>query len=285
MEAKARLITEQQKVGLIKQALDQELAADEAALQKELQLANLRPEEEKKINDEIEALRREHNEKLQEIDQQGADAAAKSWQDAGRMIEGAINSQLKSVLSGGESVRTAMAKIAQDLIMDFAKIGEDKLVTGITNQLASSFGDIGGALTSLAANMLKAISAGAGETAAGVSGFLAPIIGPAAVPAGLAAGAAISAGARGIGSADIGMYNVPHDQLALIHRNELVMPAPQAAQFRANLEAGGAGGRGGDGDTHNNTFHIHPHPNQDPQDIARAVVKVMNTNPSLRPRY
>ena len=91
----------------------------------------------------------------------------------------------------------------------------------------------------------------------GVSGFLAPVLGPAAVPAGLAAGAAISAGARGIAAFDIGAYNVPRTQMALVHQNELIMPAPEAGAFRSLLSGaaqGGGGSRGGD--VHHHTWNI-----------------------------
>ena len=44
-----------------------------------------------------------------------------------------------------------------------------------------------------------------------------------------------------IGSADIGMWDVPRDELTLIHQNELVMPAAQAGAFRGMLSSGGAG--------------------------------------------
>ena len=43
---------------------------------------------------------------------------------------------------------------------------------------------------------------------------------------------------------DIGAYNIPTDQLAMVHKNELIMPAPQASAFRSMLESGGAGGGG-----------------------------------------
>jgi hypothetical protein len=191
-------------------------------------------------------------------------------------------------------MRTAIVKIAEEIALKFAEIGEQKLMENIANQAASAFGDLGSAFSSLAAQALKAIAAGAVETAAGVSGFLAPVLGPAAVPAGLAAGAAISAGARGIGMMDIGAYDIPSTQLAMVHKNELVMPAPEAGAFRSMLsgaaQGGGAGGGRSGGDLH---MHVHA---MDSQDVVRALknnmhplsqmlAKHWNANPSLRPAY
>jgi GH24 family phage-related lysozyme (muramidase) len=281
-DAKAHAITEQEKLQKTREALNAEILQQEVALAAEANLENLRPKQLQDVLDQMLQLEQDYTQKVKQLQTEAADDATRSWQQAGQMIESAVNSQLKSVLSGGESVRSAMAKIAEDLIMDFAKIGETQLVTGIANQMASSFGNIGSALSSIAANALKAIAAGAGETAAGVSGFLAPILGPAAVPAGLSAGAAISAGARGIGMMDIGAYNIPTDQLAMVHKNELIMPAPQASAFRSMLESGGAGGGGqGGGDTHN--WHISGA--QSPIETARAVAKIWKDNFSLRPKY
>jgi hypothetical protein len=186
-----------------------------------------------------------------------------------------------------------MARIAEDIALKFAEIGEHKLMEGIANQAASAFGDLGSSFAGLAAQALKAIAVGAGETAAGVSGFLAPVLGPAAVPAGLAAGAAIEAGAKGIGMMDIGAYNIPSTQLAMVHKNELVMPALEAGAFRSML-SGAAQGRGGgaDGGVHNH-FHISAVDSQSFVDmlrnhsspLSRIVADATTRNPSLRGKY
>jgi hypothetical protein len=60
-----------------------------------------------------------------------------------------------------------------------------------------------------------------------------------------------------VASADIGMYNVPGDQLALIHRNELVMPAAQAGAFRDMLGNAANGGAGGSQVSIAPTTHFH----------------------------
>jgi hypothetical protein len=71
------------------------------------------------------------------------------------------------------------------------------------------------------------------------------ITGPGAVTEGLGAAAVIGGLAGGIGSADIGIWNVPQDQINLIHQNELVMPAAEAGAFRDMLSAFASGGGGG----------------------------------------
>jgi hypothetical protein len=179
-----------------------------------------------------------------------------------------------------------MAKVADDLALKFLEKGEQIATNWIADQAAmktaTDLGNLGSGVTSFIAAAVKAIAAGAGETAAGVSGFLAPVLGPAAVPAGLAAGAAISAGAKGIGMMDIGAWDIPQNQLAMVHKNELVMPASEAGAFRSLL-SGAASGQGlGGGDTHNHVWNIN---GASPADTARQVAKYWEQNPSQRFKF
>jgi hypothetical protein len=98
----------------------------------------------------------------------------------------------------------------------------------------------------------------------GVAAFLAPLFGPAAVP--MAFGVAGS-----IPAFDIGAYNLPGDTLAMVHRNELVMPAAQAGAFRNMLENGGAGGAGSGGDTHYHTWNNTINGARGPEDVVSQL--------------
>lgn len=211
----------------------------------------------------------------------------KSWEALGKTIEGAINSQLKSVSTGTESWKTGMVKALEEVALKLVEIQETNLTKGISDQLSSTFGDVGSAITSVIANAIKGIAAGAGETAAGVSGFLAPVLGPAAVPAGIAAGTAIFSAAKGIGMMDIGAWNVPSDMPAMIHRNELVMPAAEAGAFRSVL-SGLASGQSGGGSTHTHYHSGDVNINGtglEPREIARQVAQHWNRDASIRPKY
>ena len=110
-----------------------------------------------------------------------------------------------------------------------------------------------------AASMLKSIFGSAGQAFAGVFGFMAPVMGPAAAgPAAAAESTVISVGTGLVAAADIGMWKVPTDQLAMIHQNELIMPAAQAGAFRDML-TGASNGTGGGGAA--KAVHVHPQMN------------------------
>jgi hypothetical protein len=108
----------------------------------------------------------------------------------------------------------------------------------------------------------------------------------------LAAGAAIEAGAKGIGMMDIGAWDIPQNQLAMVHKNELVMPAPEAGAFRSLLSGAAQGSSGGGGDVHHHwnvsaidsqsfvsALRNHASP------LSKIVAQTFNRDGSTRPRY
>src|SRR5262249_55515160 len=68
---------------------------------------------------------------------------------------------------------------------------------------------------------------------------LGPIIGPIMAPI---AAAAAFAGTMALGSAEGGQYLVPGDQLTMLHRNEMVLPAGVADRMRGVIDGGGGSG-------------------------------------------
>ena len=75
-----------------------------------------------------------------------------------------------------------------------------------------------------------------------------------APPAAAAAFAAVEAFGGGIASYDVGSWNIPSDQVAMVHAGEMIIPAAQAAAIRgggASLGSGAVGGGGNQGFTIN----------------------------------
>src|SRR5579875_734835 len=96
--------------------------------------------------------------------------------------------------------------------------------------------------------VLKSIMASAGETFAGVFGFLAPVMGPAAAGPAAGAEAAVMSVGAGLASFASGAWSLPNDMIAQVHRGEMIIPAGPAGAFRSIMESsGGAGG----------TVHVH----------------------------
>ncbi|HXY59270.1 MAG TPA: hypothetical protein VEH76_11890, partial [Methylocystis sp.] len=123
---------------------------------------------------------------------------------------------------------------------------------GVAERSAASAAGAVSDAAAKATTVIKSILSSSAETFAGVFGFLAPLMGPAAAGPAAAAQASV-ASVAGIASFDIGAWSVPHDQLALVHKNELVMTATQGEAFR-NLISNGGGSGGA-------TIHVAPNVN------------------------
>jgi hypothetical protein len=197
------------------------------------------------------------------------DEMQRNYEGVAGTISGAFTSQFDKILQGQESWSAAMKNIAKELTLDLinesikstAKWVADQAAQAVAAQTkaaavnaADASAGAGGLLSQLG-GALRAIETYAAEAFGGVFAFLAPVLGPAAAgPAAAASGAVMAAGS--VASADIGMWQVPSDQLALVHHNELIMPAAQAGAFRSMLS--GEGGAGGGGNVSvNPQSHIH----------------------------
>jgi hypothetical protein len=187
-----------------------------------------------------------------------------------------MNSQVDGLLRGTTTMAQAFKNMAASMIEDWIKfeiksMAEDTArvaahVTGdatiaAADQTASAAG-LGGIL----ANAVKAIEAFAAETGAGVAAFMAPIIGPAAPAAGLAAASSVVG--TGLALFDAGAWQVPSDMLAGIHQGEMIVPARGgvADEFRSFMAGGGLGSGQGGRDklvTVAPTMHFHNSPYDD----------------------
>ena len=105
---------------------------------------------------------------------------------------------------------------------------------------------------------IKGWEAAAGAYAAIVSiPYVGPVLAPIAAAGALAAVIGISSH---LASASGGWDQVPSDQLAMIHKNEMVLPAPLAERVR-QMASGGEGGSGGGGGATGGGHTIHIHAN------------------------
>lgn len=315
-EVKLKQIGEGQKAALAIAALDKEKAAVDKLYQDEAALAGLSLTKKKEIGNQELAFNDAVSLKLQDTQVKAAEKTEQSWDTTMKSINSAFDSQINGLLAGTTNWHTAFTNVLRDLseqtIKFFVNWGLEqaenaakgialdnaRVATHITGDAAITAADQSASSAGLVANIgnvLKSIAAFAGQVGAAVAAFLAPVLGPAAVPAGAAASAAVVAmGQGGIGAMDIGAYNVPENQLALIHKNELVMPAAQAGAFRNMLDGGGSGGSAGGGDMH---FHFSPQVqaidaagvsgflNNYARQFAQTVAGQFNSQPSLRPSY
>jgi len=187
---------------------------------------------------------------------EAADALIKQWQNTADTISGALNSQvsglLRSTTSWSQAGKNIVADFVTQSIQGFVKLGANFVLqqsvmntaatTGAALRLAAEQTASSGGIAALIAKSITAITVDAGVAGAGATAQAAPYLGPAAP----AVGAGVAAQTLAFASFDIGAWNLPQDQLAMVHKNELVMPAAEAGAFRnllsAHANGGGVGG-------------------------------------------
>ncbi len=176
-------------------------------------------------------------------------ATIKNYQAIVQPINNAFNQTITGVLRGTETLQQGMRKAAQSIVLSFVQGAEKMAVNWAEKQLAMliSTTTTQTAITAAqtaghaakAAQDSASIGNDAYKAAAGAYSAVAgiPIVGPVLAPV---AAAAAFAGvmAFDVISAEGGMGSVPfNDMPALLHRNEMVLPASIAQPLRFGLPA------------------------------------------------
>ena len=183
---------------------------------------------------------------------------------------------LKGTTNWATALKNVLATLTEDVIKFFAewalKAVENQALqiasqNSITSGILAAMGlQAAGQAAASKPGIIAQIAADTGEAYAGFSAFLAPILGPAAPAAAAGLSAQVSSTALGLASFDVGSWELPNDQLAMVHAGEMIVPSRGgvADEFRSM-----ALGKGG-GDT-----HIHFAPNVSAVD-ARGVQAMLN---------
>lgn len=207
-------------------------------------------------------------------------------------IGSSVTSSIMGMIRGHETLRDAVQQVALSIAQSFVAARIRLVADWLAGQLANTAAtqaaqatqtgavaagvsartglETAAAATSGAAMVsgaLKTIAASASETFAGIFGFLAPVMGPAAVGPAAAGQATVMAVAGGLA---VGAWELPSDMIVQAHKGEMVVPAgvtPWAQGLMAN-GAAGAGGAGGGG-----TVHVHHATNFSVQAIDASGVR------------
>jgi len=270
-DARQHRLSEQDKISASREAVEQSYAAELDLMDRKRELAEGSLAQRQRIDNEIAQMERNEQRELAQLTRESLDQQTQSYAQFGQAVTGAFNSQLRGLLSGTETWRTAFRSVLQQLVIDFIEQSERMVVQWAVSEAAKTSASAAGtasragleqagASASLAAQgaaMIRSILGSAAETFAGVFGFLAPVMGPFAAGPAAAAQATVASAVGAVASADIGMWSVPADMLTLVHHNELIMPAAEAGVFRDMLAGGSRGGAGGANVSITPTTHFH----------------------------
>ncbi len=280
--AKLHILSEGEKLAATKAALDEEYKAEKALLQKELQIDGLKLAQKQAINDKLKALDVKYNADSQKAFMQSVEHQVQQWDKMVDAMSSSLSSSIMGMIKGTETLRQAMFKIADAILQSFIKMGVDMVADWMKKQialvvlsqtaegqktaaaLAGAAAQTAAATTGAAAGAAAqkgaatvAIATDAGVAGAGVTAWLAPFIGPAAIGAGDTAAATVF----GFNAFAVGAWDLKQDQLAMVHKGENIMPAPEASAFRSMLSGAAKGGgqgaaRQSGGDTHVHNWNL-----------------------------
>jgi hypothetical protein len=193
----------------------------------------------------------------QELDFQAVQTSQRTWQSLMEPIQRAFDKSITGMILGTTTLQKAVANIAQSIIAEFVNLGVKMVTNWIASELAMTTATEAGATARTAAegegmaaglavkavNAVKSIMTDSAQAFSGIFAFLAPIMGPAAAGPAAAGEATVMAAAGGIASA-AGGWVVPSDQLAMVHQNEMILPANISQGLQNMISGGGGGGLG-----------------------------------------
>lgn len=192
-----------------------------------------------------------------------------AWHSQIDPVVSATGTQIKGLIEGTETWGQALAKIGESVLSmvidQIEKVVEEWLVAKIMGATGTQSG----------VQAQAALAGAAGVASMAAAPFPIDMAAPAFGEAMYAA-----ASSFGVASAAGGWDRVPHDQLAAIHKDEMVLPSHVADPVRAmaaNFQGGANDNRGGVTINHSPTYHgVDPETamQESPRDFTRRVEKM-----------
>jgi hypothetical protein len=182
----------------------------------------------------------------------------RSFEQIGSAVSSSIAGMITGHLRLRDAARNVLLHIIQSFIQARVRMVADWLAGVATQTAATTTGEAAktaavtagvtartgaesaGATASMASpisGVLKSIAASAGETFAGIFGFLSPVMGPAAAGPAAAGETTVLSVATGLASFAGGSWSLPSDMIAKVHQGEMIVPPGPAATFRSMMES------------------------------------------------
>lgn len=215
---------------------------------------------------ELEKLDAEYQLKVQKNLQQQALEAKTIWDEILGAVSNAVSTSVKGIIMGTTTLEKALKNLFQSIVLSFADMAMKMFMEWMKKQIMMTLfqkteaavrtaTEVTSAIAGMAAQKAAAsaeISASAAAAgAAGVKSAAAiPYVGWAMAPAAgamdYAAAIAYQGMVGGVGgglmSAEGGVWDIPRDQMAMVHKKEMILPAEHAENLRSMASEGGGGG-------------------------------------------
>lgn len=228
-------ITENDLLEIEKTNLQKRAQAENTYYEQKLKAAKGDELEQTKILDEQTKYNAKVGTELQKIQNKQSEESMKDVRHLYDTMTTGWQSVTEKLIRGTSTFRDAFKTMCGDLIVEFAKMQVANVAKALWAAAIGKGISISSMIMERSANAVKAASA----TYASVSSI--PFIGWALAPV-AAAGAFAGVMAFGLPSAAGGWGEVPNDGLAMIHKKEMILPAPIAEKVRNMTDGGGNSG-------------------------------------------
>ncbi len=280
MEVTERKMTESQKDSIIQQALDRQYALRVQSMREEIAAAQGNPFYDpvalQKLEDQLADIQRQHQLAVSKTIADGLKSDEQRFNQFFNSINGDMTNMANKMISGqvtigqgftrlGVQMEQAMIQALEKMVLKWV---EQHLFMMITHQawLAQLLGldsannatkQAQGAIAADAAVTQQAGVAGAAAFASVMASLPFPE-NVAAAPGAMAAAISATMGNLSLASAAGGM-EVPNDMLAMVHKNEMVLPAGLSSGIKSAIGAQPGGGRAQPGIVPEQHTHLHVH--------------------------
>jgi hypothetical protein len=267
-EAELGKISASEEVARLKDLLDTEWALEQDYYEKKLAAAVNDVRTREKLTSQEELAYEKYLTDKDKLDTQAVQNSEKQWGSLLQPIQRAVDTSVTGIILGTTTVQKALSNLAQSIVAEFVNSAVKSVFGEIGKLLGASLAGSGGG--SGDQDFWGGIT-GTGEDIVG-GGISAGLFGSGGLLGTLGLGSLVSGGGifgslfKGIGSlfgfehggivpSAQGGWMVPSTSLAMLHANEMVLPA-NISQGLQSMIAGGGGGAGSSGGGANVMFNV-----------------------------
>jgi hypothetical protein len=246
-------ISASEEIAQLNNALDSQWALLQDYYEKKLSAAENDSAAQQKLTEQEELSYEKYLADKDKLDAQAVESSQKQWQSLLQPIQRALDTSITGIITGTVTVQKALANLAQSVVAEFVNSAVGSVLGGLGKSLGA--GLIGGSGTSGNQDFSGDVI-GAGEAALG-GGVSQGLFGSGGFFGALGLGNLFSGGGlfgslfKGLGSlfsfeqggivpSAAGGWMVPNTSLALLHTNEMVLPANISQGLQAMINGGGA---------------------------------------------
>jgi hypothetical protein len=280
-QAQLGKISASDEITQLKELLDAEWTLDQDYYQKKLAAATNDIRTREKLTEEEELAYERYLANKDKLDAQAVQNSQKQWESLLQPIQRALDTSITGIIIGTTTLQKALSNLAQSVIAEFVNSAVQSVLGELSKLLGASLAGAGGGSDNGGNQDFWGGVNGAGDEIVG-AGISQGLFGSGGLLGALGFGNLVSGGGifgsvfKGIGSlfgferggivpSAQGGWMVPSTSLAMLHTNEMVLPANISQGLQSMITSGGGAG-GASGGGANVIFNVSA---MDSQSVAR----------------